>query len=569
MLISAAAATATAAPITPAEALGRLSGEGGERLRVSAKAPQLIETLTDGAGQPTIYVFTFSGERGFMLLAADDAVRPLLGYSETNSFGIREMPEQVKSWLDFYMVQVESARELPAYREVQSTRAGSWPAIAPLMKTQWDQTAPYNGLCPLSDGKRCVTGCVATAMAQVMKYWEYPATGKGSLTYKPKTLDQELSIDFSSTTFNWSAMQDTYGRSYSSTAAIAVANLMKACGYSVNMNYTPWESGAKSGDIANAMMKYFGYDSGVASKLRSSYSSIDAWEEMIYNELKNVGPVIYSGQSSEGGHCFVCDGYDGNGYFHINWGWGGLSDGYFLLSDLRPGEIGTGGYYGGFNLFQDVVTGIMPPVGRLTLEKISIDNAADDSGNVKEWGGYTYRIMDFSNILLSVKVKVSGGQVKSPLYVTVYETDPATKKNGNIAHETQFEDDMRAGEGSNTFSTYVHFHNYDPSKLYTINIAYDLKGQRTTIGSVRMAASSGVDDVIASSELALWQEGDFVKAVGENSVTLAIYDLQGVKVCETAGAEASVATNKLQKGVYVAVATDVRGTTRTLKLLLR
>ena len=564
------ASTAMAKELSPEEALGRVLKSEVRKASKQGDSPRLLEVSYDRSGTPALYVFSYSGETGFMLVSASDAVAPLIGYSETNSFSIKNMPSNLSSWIENYTVQIEASKELDPYVEVK-TRVGEKAEIKPMITSQWDQMDPYNSECPELNGRKCVTGCVATAMAQVMNYWQYPQTGNGSNTYTPAAIGQQLSMDFSTVTFDWENMLDTYPRNgYSATQRRAVAMLMKACGYSVSMNYTNWESGAYSKNIMGALTNNFGYDQGVRQVLRSGYSSQDEWNDMIYNELATTGPVIYGGQSTSGGHSFVCDGYDGNGYFHINWGWSGMSDGYFLLNELTPNEVGTGGHYGGYNLQQDAIVGIMPPVGRLTVEKIYIDNAADDSGNVKEWG-YTYRIMDPSNIGLAVDLTIKGGHVSAPLYYTIYDTDPETKKNKEVVLESTFDKPVNASDGKVTCSTSIRMANFDPSKLYTLNVAYELKGKRETLGSIRMAASSGVDDVLLpESIISVRQVGNSLRVEGMGEIAVVLYDLGGTALAKASGRESlNMDLSGIAKGVYIAVAYDGEGNSRQIKLRLK
>lgn len=569
LLAIGSALSAASSPITPEMALSRLK-ETGRHAKASS-SPRLVDIISDEAGNPAIYHFTYSGDDGFMLLSADDGVAPLLGYSETNSFASGEIPGHISSWLSYYAGQISDAMTLavaPWEERRQNVRAADKAPIDPLIKSRWDQGSPYNNLCPVIDSRRCVTGCVATAMAQVMNYWEYPLSGKGSVAYSPSTTDEDLFLDFSEITFDWANMLDIYGRSYSSTSAKAVATLMKACGYSVKMEYSPSASGARSGLIPNALKTYFGYDQGVTYKEYSNYKlNKDAWIDLVYDNLATIGPVIYSGQSSSGGHCFVCDGYDGKGYFHINWGWGGMSDGYFLLDELTPGEIGTGGHYGGYNMEQEVTVGIMPPVGRLSLVSTSIDNAADDTGNVAGWGK-VYRINDIYNILLSVKLRVSGGHVSSPLYVSIYETDPVTKTNGSLALETVFDEPLNASDGVVTCSTSINFSNFNPSKFYTLVISYDLKGKKTTLESVRLAASSGVEDIWAQSpSLSLRIDGNLLIAEGEGETLLRVIDTKGRVVVSAKGHSPGAQLDGLASGIYIGMAESAGGEIQTLKIV--
>lgn len=559
-----------AAPIDPQTALERLERFAPEIKRhAPAAQSRLLETKYDSKGEAALYVFTYSGNEGFMILSADDAVVPLLGYSETGTFRSGEGCENLEGWLQGYTLQIEDARTLPPYAGVLKTRAEGWPAIEPMVKTEWDQTAPYNNLCPVYENRRCVTGCVATAMAQIMKYWEYPSSGKGTISYYAGDISQDLNLDLSSITFDWANMQNRYGGTSSSQSQRAVAQLMQACGYSVKMNYSPRTSGALSRDVHTAFLTYFGYDSEVSLVSRYKYSQ-DDWNKLIYDELANVGPVLYSGQSTSGGHAFVCDGYDGNGYYHINWGWSGMSNGYFLLNELTPHQIGTGGHYGGYNMQQEAVIGIMPPAGRLTVESMAIDNAADDSGNVKGLG-YTYRINEFSNIVLSMRMRVTGGVFNSPIFMKIYETDPETKQNGALVYDGVFNQVIKENNGAAaTYTTSLNIKNYDPAKLYTLVVSYTLKNQTTTVGTLRLAASSGVGSVYDDgADLTLRHSGRMIEATASEEVTLAVYDLNGVALRRMKGVNPSLALDGLTPGVYVAIARTETGARRVLKLHLR
>ncbi|MDE7350499.1 MAG: C10 family peptidase, partial [Muribaculaceae bacterium] len=231
--------------------------------------------------------------------------------------------------------------------------------IAPLLSTRWDQGSPYNLDCPLDGSKRSVTGCLATAMAQVIAFYGYPSVGSGSHSYEWK--DLILDFDYGQTHFDFDNMLNSYsGRPSTQNQKKAVAKLMYACGVSVDMNYGAKESGARYLFIANALKEYFCYDAGVSYLLRNYYSK-DEWEKIVYEELLAERPVIYGGQSPEGGHAFVCDGYD-EGLFHINWGWGGYCDGWYLLSALNPEGQGTGGHEGGYNSAQNMIIGIQPNI---------------------------------------------------------------------------------------------------------------------------------------------------------------------------------------------------------------
>ena len=348
--------------LSPAEAISRVEKEHSTYSHIRGiknnQDPVLTVTAPTNKSIAGLYVFN-NGDQGFMIVSADDCAVPLLGYSDTGSFDASNMPPQLRNWLDFYADQISWASSHGVKLSTEVTGASAKAAISPLTKSKWNQGEPYNDDCPLDNGKRSVTGCVATAMAQAMYYHQWPATGTGSHSYSWN--GTTLSVDFGTTEYAWSDMTDTYDDDSSTTAKAAVANLMYSCGVSVDMNYTSDESGASATSMGTALYKYFGYDKSMASPQRSFYGD-EAWGDMVYDQLAEGLPVLYGGQSYEGGHQFICDGYDGNGYYHFNWGWGGMSDGYFLLSALNPLDQGIGGSASdsGFNYDQSILINMKP-----------------------------------------------------------------------------------------------------------------------------------------------------------------------------------------------------------------
>lgn len=381
---------AWARTLTPAEALQRAQGDVPAKVAAAQSKSRLVKTGYTAKKQPAYYIFDNSGDNGYMILAADDVAMPVLGYSATGTINPDDMPENLRGWLENYAAEIAWASEREAAgnyiskdltKETATSQRASWAKIAPLCATKWNQSDPYDLYTPeityYGEKMKAATGCVATAMAQLMKYHEYPAKGKGKISYTwtkyddfkntaegaPST-DVKMSMDFSTVTFAWDKMLDVYAEgAYSDAQADAVATLMKACGYSVEMSYGP-ESGAMTGEVANALKTYFGYDSNTRFYSRLYYD-IDTWEEMLYNNLKNVGPVQYSGRNDYGGHSFIIDGYAGDGYFHLNWGWGGVSDGDFLITALDPDAQGIGGSLAGYNQNQGAILGAKPAGGSI------------------------------------------------------------------------------------------------------------------------------------------------------------------------------------------------------------
>lgn len=367
--------------LTPIEALARVKDNSQARKVISNRsiAPQLIAEL------PELYVFS-SGD-GFMILPADDAATPLLAYADSGEFCPERIPA-LKWWLSTYSAEIANATAAGISTNDDATTQERTP-VEPLMKTTWNQDSPYNNQAPELNNRKCYTGCVATAMAQVMKYHNWPAQGKGSITYTWKTNNNEqLTMDFSDVTFDWNNMADSYNSSTTEAQDNAVATLMKACGYSVKMDYSTIGSGANPVLIGGALINYFDYDQGIWQPQRDSYELAE-WEDMIYADLAAGLPVIYGGQSVEGGHQFVCDGYSEDGFFHFNWGWGGMSDGYFRLNALNPGAQGIGGFAGGYNMNQSVTLGVRPPVdGSKPVYVLSSSDKFIPAAKSVQLGGY-------------------------------------------------------------------------------------------------------------------------------------------------------------------------------------
>lgn len=329
------------------------------------------------------YVFNVGNDKGFVIVAGDDAVSPILAYADRGDFSEREMAPAAKAMLESYAQQIEMIQQNPSLAVAAST---SYAAIAPMVETQWNQMEPYNYMCPTITGEpgRSVTGCVATAMAQIMYYHKWPvAETKAIPAYQMST--GELIAGADPVTLDWDTMQPTYTGSEAEDdpAAVAVAQLMVLCGKGAQMNYSYYASGAGDGAMLNALKTYFDYDGAAQQLHRADYANAE-WEKIIYDELAARRPVYLSGfsvsASGSVGHAFVCDGYDGQGLYHINWGWGGMSDGFFRLTLLNPDDHGTGGNNGsgGFSMDELAIVGIQPNQGgtlqetaELTLETFS------------------------------------------------------------------------------------------------------------------------------------------------------------------------------------------------------
>ena len=345
------------------------------------------------------YVFNAGQNQGFIIISGDDRAVPVLGYSDKGSFDADHLPSNLTAWLEGYAEQIRYLQENGVSNSPRP-RLISRAAISPMLTSRWDQNSPYNDQCGLDletlGHIEVPTGCVATAMAQVMYYYKYPAQTTAEIPEYVVNYNGVEKHTFESvpagTTIDWGNMLDYYGRTPSSDTEeqrAAVAKLMLLCGKSVKMAYSNNGSSSNSSNVADALKNYFGYNQNVVHKQRWAYSD-DEWEALLYQELASGRPVVYSGQTAENGgsgHSFVLDGYQDGGYYHVNWGWGQLNsspDGYFLLSALNPSVQGTGGASGGYNYRQDAVVGIaygstepFTETVRLTTTALTINGATE------------------------------------------------------------------------------------------------------------------------------------------------------------------------------------------------
>ena len=349
---------------------------------------QHLDTRWDG-----FYIFAPAQGKGFVIVAADDRVRPVLAYSFHNNAMRDTMAPGMDWWLNGWQQQVDELRkEKDGERneEWQQLLAGngiprSLTAVAPMITTQWDQEAPYNDSCPtrIESGSnvRALTGCVATAMAQVMKYWNYPVHGTGTHTYNSVSFFSygytfgEQTANFGATVYDWDNMPNSLTTASPDVQKAAVATLMYHCGVACDMYYGSAFNGGsgsalinipnlRQGNALNGMIKYFGYSSSATGLVRIKYDD-NSWTALVRGELDASRPIIYGGvEQYSSGHCFVCDGYDDENRYHFNWGWSGDGDGFFTLNSLTP-NIGPYSY--DFTSGQQMLVGIQPHTGEDSL----------------------------------------------------------------------------------------------------------------------------------------------------------------------------------------------------------
>ena len=305
---------------------------------------QLVYTGMSARGETSFYVFNF-GNTGFVILSANDNYRPIVGYSDEGIFETENMSPEAA----YYLNSIAEGRS-QVHRTVQSAEvAVEWEMLKEsgklpsrnrgkkatyLVETRWNQSDPYNYFCPHASGGpggKAYAGCVATAMSQVMKYWDHPLKGSGSHSYNYE--GQTLTANFGETTYDWDNMPLTITNSSPQEQIDAVAYFMYHCGVAVDMMYSASGSGAYSEDVPDAVLMYFGYSNKARLRARDSYS-LEEWQAMLKDTFDQGWPVYYSGNSSSAGHAFVCDGYDDNDLFHFNWGWGGSSNGWFVVDEI-------------------------------------------------------------------------------------------------------------------------------------------------------------------------------------------------------------------------------------------
>ena len=340
-------------------------------MQLYATSSELLEKEEDVAA---FYVFTpqDNDEGGFVIVSGIEEAAPILGFSYSDVFDAEQMPPAMRYLLGKYQEEIEAYLALPIEerqhrRYAQDGRKGlpvRSQGVSPMISTRWNQSAPYNNLCPKDGNERSVTGCAATSAAQVMKYYEYPSRGTGSISYVTETKGIPVSFDFGSTTFQWSRMLNSYsGGNYTSSQATAVATLMFACGAAFKMDYSSESSGANPMDQMTGLVKYLNYDADMAMLFRD-YMTGEQWHTFILDELNSSHPVLFSGQADDGGHSFILDGYinddPDNPSYHVNWGWGGYYDDYFKVNALEPQGQGIGGATGGFNAQQMILYGCIP-----------------------------------------------------------------------------------------------------------------------------------------------------------------------------------------------------------------
>ena len=329
------------------------STAGSQKSKARSVAPQISLAFKMGSADSPLYAFNRDGSGGYVVIAGDNALdNPVVGWADEGHLDEKRLPPALRGLLQEYQRQMEFLRLHPASaRMAMGNGSDAQVVVPPLIKTRWNQSAPFNQMLP---SEFHVTGCTPTAMAQIMKYWEWPSQGRGAHTNRtyPDNWEQLLNegrfdelkaghviatVDFSQSEYDWDNMLDTYGNTFTDKQAEAVAKLMLDCNTAADargLGNGGYSVGAYPEDAAKSLSRYFSY--------RHDWKTIlGSQDSLIMRELDNKRPVMYYGYAyynDPNGHCFVCDGYNDAGYFHFNFGWSGTGDGYYLTSLIDPLE---------------------------------------------------------------------------------------------------------------------------------------------------------------------------------------------------------------------------------------
>lgn len=423
--------TMMARQLTPEQALalamGKLNAAQPESAKARAAANNtasvmLTHTEKNGQNVPLLYVYNLA-EGGIIIASADDRVSTLLGYTDNGNFADAQQNESFMAWLESCSMALSNIDSMPEQtRSASAQTRALTTAVRPLLgEIEWNQGAPYNLLTPMCEGRpndnapletvHAPTGCVATALAQVMMYHQWPVTGTGSHT---NANDSTQTVDFSQSTYQWSEMLPYYKGEVSEESKMAVAQLMRDLGCALDMRYAYKGSGATDAAPLSALTTYFGYDKSMRLVYRFEYSS-EEWNSLLQTELNEQRPVPFGAVvTSGGGHEFVIDGYDINGLYHVNWGWGGKSNGYFDLNIMAPDDQGIGGFVGNYTIEQVMVIGVKPDVAGTSVAKPELVMTRhflyEDKDNTWSFRIHNYGLGDFKGEM-GVAIETPKGEV--------------------------------------------------------------------------------------------------------------------------------------------------------------
>lgn len=489
-------------PVGKDEARQKAMSFISERRPAMARGTQLEQNLKVELSNESYHVFNLGSNDGFVIVSGDDCADDILGYADNGTFDAENMPDNLKAWLQGYAEQIALLKAGSA--KVSKSRAAtrgseSWSKISPLLKSKWNQNDPYNRQVPKWwNGTECVTGCVATAMAQVMYYWYQKENFKAELkentpqyTWHNGSKNTTLDALSATETFDWANMTNEYSSSSTTAQQDAVAELMHYCGRSVKMKYGLSGLGGSSANptlIAPALTDNFGYKSAQFLH-RHSYSYED-WQTVVYTDLAAGRPVLYGGGSRGGFHRFVCDGYDEDDYFHFNWGWGGTSDGYYKMELCNPKDQGIGGSStpDGYRLMQTIVC-CVHPTKTISLSIQPMTSGSSDNITVTNVSLPTLTVLEDANISVTFQNGSKTESYQESIIIYIGGTNGSNRVGGgyiqmdpNSNKTQQFPITVRANYIGN-YTLYIYAKDYDGndkllhSEIVTINKALpDLTG---------------------------------------------------------------------------------------------
>ncbi len=360
----------------------------------------------DDQGTPVCHVFNIIDNQGFVLVSSDDVSLPVLGYALDGQCLPSQLPPPVSAWMDDYGRQIRQGIAAEAEgRGPDADVRSMWiqllnntykpsrtRSVSPLVTSTWSQGEPYNCLCPVISGAHAPVGCVALAMGQLMRYYQHPQQGYGQHSYVHNLSASgygdlgRISANFGTANYQYAAMPDVLDANSYQQQKEQVGQLLYHCGISVNMMYAETHSSSYMNMVGDALNAYFGYTLG-HFRQKNSYTEAQ-WKTMLKNELDDGHPVFYRGQGSNGGHSFLCVGYDSQDYFYFNWGWGSNHDGYFALSALNPSTYD-------FTTGQCAVFGVRPdpcyPYFNATITGNTVLDHAGLSTTLTATGGVSYQ----------------------------------------------------------------------------------------------------------------------------------------------------------------------------------
>lgn len=466
----------------------------------------LAYTQVSEVGADALYVFNH--DHGYVVVAADDRAYPILGYSEDAAFDVENIPDGLRYYLGYYARQIQYAIDNDLSADTEVAEQWYWvekegvigqnrgeKSVSPLLSTVWDQGWPYNYYAPTCvsywTNNHCYAGCVATAMSQVMKFWNWPETGVGEHSYNTSSYPgngETLSVNFGETTYNWSIMPNQLG-SQANQAALAVALLMYHCGVAVDMNYAPDGSAAHTEDVPDAVIEHFRYATCTRVDSRDSYTK-EVWEDKLIASLDHGIPMVYAGSDTDGGHAFNCDGYNNQRFFHFNWGWSGsYNNTYYQIDALNTGNGSFNSYQRAvFNMIPDYIyNALVPPIE--TLEATTVD------------------AMDYKVTLTFTvpTVSVTGAALESVSSIIL-------RRNGEVINTFE---NPQPGEQLFFEDTVDEYGCYE----YTITgVNYNLEGESyRTVGVVGPNCTWKL--ICTTTNFQGWSDGK-VKIVGENGVVI-------------------------------------------------